>query len=122
MRARFINMLNSRQVGNIYENLARRILSNKGYIIIEQNYRVKIGEIDIIAKDGDTLCFVEVKYRKAGSLVSGAFAVDKKKQKKIYNVAKLYMQQNKIDEDTPCRFDVVSVDGDKVELFKNAFP
>lgn len=114
--------MNKRQIGNLYENKARKYLSNNGYVILEQNYRTKIGEIDIIAKNDDYLCFIEVKYRDEKSLAIGLYAVDKAKQKTIYNVAKMYMIDNKIDDDTACRFDVISVDGSDIELIKNAFP
>ena len=115
-------MLNSRQVGNIYENLARRYLSNNGYEILEQNFRVRFGEIDIVAKNEGYLCFVEVKYRKNDKYGGGLYAVNKDKQKTIFNVAKMYLKEKCLKEDTPCRFDVVNVDGDKVEIIKNAFP
>lgn len=114
-------MLNKRQIGNLYENKARKYLSNNGYVILEQNYRTKIGEIDIIARNENYLCFIEVKYRDEKSLATGLYAVDKAKQKTIYNVAKMYMLENKIDDDTACRFDVISVDGSDIELIKNAF-
>ena len=55
-------------------------------------------------------------------MVSGVYAVDKKKQKTIYNVAKIYMLTNNISGDEPCRFDVVSINGDNLEIIKNAFP
>ena len=113
--------MNKRQIGNLYENKARKYLSNNGYVILEQNYRTKIGEIDIIARNENYLCFIEVKYRDEKSLATGLYAVDKAKQKTIYNVAKMYMLENKIDDDTACRFDVISVDGSDIELIKNAF-
>ena len=114
--------MNNRAVGTYYESVVCKFLKNNSYEIIKRNYRTKIGEIDIIAKDEPYLCFIEVKYRDKDSLASGVYAIDKKKQKTIYNVAKLYMLNNNISDDTPCRFDVVSVDGDKVEIIKNAFP
>ena len=114
--------MNKRQIGNLYENKARKYLSNNGYVILEQNYRTKLGEIDIIARNEDYLCFIEVKYRDKESLASGLYAVDKLKQKTIYNVANIYMIENGIDDDTLCRFDVVSVDGSVINLIKNAFP
>lgn len=115
-------MLNKREIGSLYENRASNYLSKNGYVIIKKNYRVKIGEIDIIAKNDNYLCFIEVKYRDKDSLASGAYAVDKNKQKTIYNVAKYYMMVNNISDDIPCRFDVISIDGDNVSLIKNAFP
>ena len=50
------------------------------------------------------------------------YAVDKNKQRKIYNVANVYLLARKLSQDTPCRFDVVSIDGDEITLIKNAFP
>lgn len=116
------NMINKRKVGNKYENIAKKYLENNGYKIITQNFFSKIGEIDIVAENDGTLCFIEVKYRDKDSLASGLYAVDKKKQKTIYNVAKLYMLKNNINENITCRFDVISVDGDEITLIKNAFP
>lgn len=116
-----INM-NKREIGSRYESIVRTYLEKHNYKIICQNYRTKIGEIDIIAKNENYLCFIEVKYRDKESLVSGLYAVDKLKQKTIYNVANIYMIENGIDDDTLCRFDVVSVDGSVINLIKNAFP
>lgn len=113
---------NRREIGKKYEKEASKYLVSNGYKIIEKNYYCKIGEIDIIAKDEDYLCFIEVKYRDKVSLASGLYAVDKDKQKTIYKVASLYMLDKKISDDTKCRFDVVSIDGDQITLIKNAFP
>ncbi len=115
-------MMNKREIGKKYENIARDYLIWQDYDIIESNFSCRIGEIDIIAKNDGYLCFIEVKYRDKDSLAKGVFAVDKYKQKKIYNVAKYYMMKNSISESTACRFDVVSIDGDEITLIKNAFP
>ena len=56
--------MNKRSVGSIYEQLAAEQLINMGYSVLACNYRNRFGEIDIIAKDGDTICFCEVKYRR----------------------------------------------------------
>lgn len=114
--------MNKRQIGTKYEKVAREYLLNNNYQIITSNFSTKIGEIDIIAKNENYLCFIEVKYRDKDSLAMGLYAVDKKKQKTISNVAKIYMINNKISEDTACRFDVISIDGEEVTLIKNAFP
>lgn len=115
-------MENKRAIGKKYEDAAKEYLTNNGYNIIESNYRTKHGEIDIIAKNDDYLCFIEVKYRKENSLVSGLYAVDKHKQKTIYSVARIYLLSKKYKQDTKCRFDVVSIEGDQITLIKNAFP
>lgn len=114
--------MNKRAIGNKYESIAREYLVNNSYKIIESNFSCKIGEIDIIANNEDYLCFIEVKYRDKDSLAKGLYAVDKNKQKKIYNVAKYYMLINNISDNTACRFDVISIDGDEITLIKNAFP
>lgn len=113
--------MNTRKIGTKYETLACEYLKKGGYEIIERNFRNRQGEIDIIAKDKEYLCFIEVKYRAANGLIKGYEAVDKKKQKIIYDVAKYYLYINKLNDDIPCRFDVVNVDGNEISLFKNAF-
>ena len=115
-------MINKREIGKKYENIAREYLVKNNYKIVESNFNCKIGEIDIIAKNEEYLCFIEVKYRDKDSLAKGVFAVDKHKQRKIYNVAKYYMLINNLGENTACRFDVISIDGDEITLIKNAFP
>ena len=114
--------MNKRKIGSQYESIVRDYLEKHNYKILCQNYRTKIGEIDLIAKNENYLCFIEVKYRDKESLASGLYAVDRLKQKTIYNVANIYINENNIDDDTPCRFDVVSVDGSVLSLIKNAFP
>ena len=113
---------NNRKIGAYEENIATKYLSDNGYKIIEKNFFTKIGEIDIIATDeDDVLCFIEVKYRKSKNFGEGLEAVDKKKQRRIYNSARIYMCLNHIKEDSKCRFDVVSILDDKITLIKNAF-
>ena len=114
--------MNKREIGKKYEDVACDYLTNNNYEIVESNFSTKIGEIDIIGKNEGYLCFIEVKFRDKDSVAKGLYAVDKKKKKKIYNVAKVYMLKNNISEDTACRFDVISIDGDEITLIKNAFP
>ena len=114
--------MNKRLVGKIYEEKAKEYLIENNYEIVDTNYECNIGEIDIIAKNDGYLCFIEVKYREANSLAKGLYAVNKQKQKTIYKVAQVYLLSNKMKLDTPCRFDVVSIDGKVVTLIKNAFP
>lgn len=115
-------MSNKREVGSRFEIVAKNFLVNMGYSIICMNFFAKFGEIDIIAKDDKYLCFIEVKYRDKDGLIKGFMAVDKKKQRHIYMTAKYYLYKNKINEnDTLCRFDIVSIDGNDITLIKNAF-
>lgn len=113
---------NNRKIGEYEENIATKYLSDNGYKILEKNFFTKIGEIDIIAtEEDDVLCFIEVKYRKSKNFGEGLEAVDKKKQRRIYNSARIYMCLNHIKEDRKCRFDVVSILDDEITLIKNAF-
>lgn len=106
-------------IGKNYEEVAVKYLKKSGYKIIEQNYRLKIGEIDIIAKDKNTLVFVEVKYRQTKEFGTPSEFVNKQKQNKIIKTAIFYLKQNKITSDF--RFDVVSICNDETEHIKNAF-
>ncbi len=92
------------------EELATEILANKGYTIIERNYRYGHGEIDIIATDPDSKCtvFVEVKTRKNLEFGEPEYAVTKAKQKQIRKVAELYLFEKEIRE-LDCRFDVIAI-------------
>jgi len=101
---------------NIYgkksEIIASQFLKKKKYKIIETNYKNKIGEIDIIAKDKDYLVFVEVKARMSRAFGDPAEAVDLKKQQKLRDVAKLYLIKSG-KTNANCRFDVVTILGDE---------
>ncbi|MBU1055906.1 MAG: YraN family protein [Proteobacteria bacterium] len=106
------------------ESLAVLYLKKKGYKILEQNYRTKFGEIDIIAKEKNTLVFVEVKSRKTGGFGSPKYAVTPKKMKKISMVA-LYFLKITNQSGVKARFDVVAispgVQEPEIEIIKNAF-
>ena len=117
----FEAVMNKRSVGSLYEQLATEQLINMGYRVLARNYRNRFGEIDIIAKDGDTICFCEVKYRKDNGCGSALEAVGYSKQKKIISVARYYLMTHGLNEWTPCRFDVIAVDDDEVTVLKNAF-
>jgi putative endonuclease len=118
-------MLNKRQqFGKESESLAVRYLKKNGYKILEQNYRNKLGEIDIIAKEKDTLAFVEVKARKTHVFGNPKWAVTPKKQRKISMVALYYLKATK-QTHVKARFDVVALslakDNPQIEIIKNAF-
>ena len=113
--------MNRRKEGAYYENLVAEYLKTQGYEILEKNYRCRIGEIDLIAKEGETLVFVEVKYRRDDKMGNPKEAVDRKKQKKIYMTASYYLMRECGRMDIPCRFDVAAVLGEQIEVVKNAF-
>lgn len=114
-------ILNKRAEGTAYENRAAQYLEAHGYQILAHNYRCKQGEIDLIAKDGDYLVFVEVKYRKDARSGYGAEAVNRQKQRRIINSARWYLAQQGLGESVPCRFDVVSFCGEEITLIQDAF-
>lgn len=113
--------MNRRAVGTAYEKQAGEYLIQQGYKIVEYNFYCRSGEIDIIARDGEYLVFVEVKYRKNEKNGIPLEAVNKKKQKVISKVASYYCMVHGYGENTPCRFDVVAIFGDEISLVKNAF-
>ncbi len=103
--------MNRRQIGRMGEEKAADYLAKRGYQILERNYRCRLGEIDLIAKDGRYLVFIEVKYRTNGGCGDPAEAVDFKKQNKIYQTARYYLYRHGYSENQPCRFDVAAVYG-----------
>lgn len=114
---------NNRETGTHYEKMAGVYLENKGYRILEYNYRCKCGEIDIVAKDGDCLVFCEVKYRASDRKGHPSEAVDYAKQRVISKSALYYITVHHM-EDVPCRFDVISFQSiPKAEIihYENAF-
>jgi putative endonuclease len=113
--------MNKRALGTAYEKAAGAYLKEQGYEILEYNFRCRFGEIDIVAKDGAYLVFVEVKYRQGTAAGTPLEAVDYKKQRTISRTAVRYCCTHGYRENTPCRFDVVAVLGQEMKLVKNAF-
>jgi putative endonuclease len=106
------------------EDLACAELQRRGYAIVERRYRTRLGEIDIIAKDGLTLVFVEVKARMTQEFGGAAAAMTAWKQRRISRMAADYLARQNL-HDCPCRFDVVAIDFDdtqpRVIVYPNAF-
>jgi len=113
------------QLGHSGEDLAARHLQQSGYDILNRNYRTRLGEVDIIARDGDTLVFVEVKVRRNSNFGSAKAAVTAAKQRRLSMVALQYLKSPAGRRFTGARFDVVAVDlqGDetRIELVRSAF-
>ncbi|MGI9534854.1 MAG: YraN family protein [Thermodesulfobacteriota bacterium] len=104
------------------EMVACRFLKKKGFLILEKNFRSRYGEIDIIAKDSDVICFIEVKSRKSIYFGLPEEYVDKRKQKKLLKTSLIYLS-GKGNSDIDKRFDVISVDlkNNTCRKIKNAF-
>ena len=102
--------LNSKELAKRGEDLAAKILSDKGYEILERNYRYSHGEIDIIAIDPADGCtvFVEVKSRQNLEFGEPEYAITKNKQKQVRKIAELYLYEKEIRE-IDCRFDVFAI-------------
>jgi putative endonuclease len=111
-------------LGILGEDLACAELERRGYAILARRYRTRFGEIDIIARDGDTTVIVEVKARHGDRFGDGAEAVTSWKQRRIGNMAVDYLSRHRL-LDGRCRFDVVAVDVSttppRIEVYSNAF-
>ncbi len=100
--------MKSREIGDIGERTVCSYLTQNGYEILKRNFTVKGGEIDIIAKKNDTVCFVEVKTRKLSSLSSGEEAITAEKRRHIIYTANRFLSN--IKSLPKCRFDVAVVE------------
>jgi putative endonuclease len=111
-------------LGKYGEDLACGELERRGYAIIERRYRRRGGELDIIARDGQTTVFVEVKARDGRDFGEAVEAVTRRKRCRMKHVAIDYLMRNDL-LDTRCRFDVVAIQVDAVppaiEVYQNAF-
>lgn len=112
------------RTGKRGEDLAVSYLAGAGYRIIERNYRCLFGEMDIVAEEGGTLVFVEVKSRRSDAYGDPLLAVGQKKQQQVSKTALHYLAEHQLRH-RPARFDVVSVkllpEGHRIELIRNAF-
>lgn len=95
-------------LGEICETRAARWLQEKGLRLLFRNFRSKTGEIDIIARDGDCLVFLEVRARSNQAYCGAAASVDHRKQQRLLRTAQLFLQRHPELADMPCRFDVIA--------------
>lgn len=105
-----------RKLGQLGENLAANYLERRGYVIRQRNYRCPVGELDIVAKDGDCLVFVEVRTRRGREYGTPEESITAAKQTKLVEVAQTYLQEH--DWPGDWRIDVVAVEltrGGKLE-------
>jgi len=117
--------LSRQSLGKAGEDLACRELERRGYAILERRYRIRRGEFDVIARDGETLVFVEVKARATSGYGSAAEAVTTHKRRQLCGLAEAYLARRDWG-DRPCRFDVVTVvmgrgGQARVDVLVNAF-
>lgn len=118
-------MGSNRKMGEIGEKAARDYLERLGYRIIDTNFRTRIGEIDLVAYDGNILAFIEVKTRSSSRYGTPGEAIDWKKQRKLNKLALLYLSKNRVLY-SQIRFDAVEVivrdeQVRRIHLIKDAF-
>lgn len=113
--------MNKRKIGKMGEDMATAFLESKGVVILNRNYRNRFGEIDIIAKEGNILLFIEVKYRKDPRFGYPLEAVGVAKQEKIKKIASYYLNESYSGEYMDIRFDCIGIMESKIEWIKGAF-
>ena len=109
-----------------YEDQARAYLQARGLRLLQQNFYSRGGEIDLIMRDGDTICFIEVKFRRSLAFGGAASSIPVSKQRKIINTALFYIAGRKQLARQPLRFDALLIqrrpDGsDSIDWIRNAF-
>jgi len=116
--------MNRKATGDRAELLACRYLKRNGLKLLCRNYRCRRGEIDLIMRDGDSLVFVEVRYRQQTRFGHAAETVSRTKQNRIIYCARCYMTVHQ-NWNMPARFDVVAIEGKpddlRIEWIANAF-
>lgn len=108
------------ELGTNAEDRAVEHLLGHGYRIVERNYKTKLGELDIVARDGAALVFVEVRSRRSSQFGSALEAVGWRKQRQVSRVATQYLAWRRPRFDV-ARFDVVAITGDEIVLVKDAW-
>lgn len=125
MLRRFRSQPHNRAKGAVAEERAVRWLRKRGYRVLARNVRNAGGELDLVAQDGDTLCFIEIKARTSAAFGGAVAAVDWTKRGKLVRAARAYLSREPWEG--PCRFDVLAIDlapeGDepRFTLLRNAF-
>ena len=116
----------AQDLGRRAERAAERELRRRGYAIVARNVRIAGGEIDLVALDGDTVCFVEVRARSSENVGSPLESVGSTKQRQLTKLARSFLRRRGL-ANTPARFDVVAVETDdrgelQVTVLADAFP
>lgn len=111
--------MNNAEAGRAAEDAAAELLQAKGFSVVERNFRVKAGEIDLVARDRDEIVFVEVRARSSSGFGGAAASVGGAKRRKLVRAAGVWLQAR--GWTGPCRFDVVAVDAGRAEHIAAAF-
>jgi len=110
-----------RATGDRFESAARAFLEERGLRLVRANFLCRHGEIDLVMRDGETVVFVEVRYRCNGAFGGALGSVTAAKRRKLVSAAHLWIAWHPHDARRPCRFDVLAFEGDGVEWVRGAF-
>lgn len=116
--------MNSRVIGREWEQEALKRLEAAGLELLERNYRCRRGELDLVLRDGDSVAFVEVRFRRSTDFGSGLESVGPSKRRRLIAAAQHYLQRHPALAELPCRFDVVAIGpgaSPQVEWIRDAF-
>ena len=114
--------MNARSVGSEKERRAAGFLQQRGMVILARNFRCRFGEIDLIAREGSVIVFVEVKYRRNRKAGYPEEAVSEQKMRRISRIADFYRVRYQIPDAVPFRFDVIAIEGPYLRHYTDAFP
>ncbi|MBW8310815.1 MAG: YraN family protein [Rhizobium sp.] len=110
-----------RATGDAAEAAARGLLEGEGLRLIARNVNYRFGELDLVMRDGDTVAFVEVRYRADDRYGGGLASVDRRKCRRIALAARAWLQRHPALADAPCRFDIVAASPAGLEWHRGAF-
>ena len=117
--------LDRRARGDAVETAALGFLQQHGLHLLARNAQARGGELDLVVRDGDTLVFVEVRYRANRGFGGGAASVDAGKRRKLVHAARVFLARHPQHADAPCRFDVIDASGapatPRVDWLRDAF-
>lgn len=121
-----LTRVDRRQIGALAENIAAEFLAAQGLRLLQRNFRRRVGELDLIAREADVLVIAEVRTRSSDAYGGAAASVDHMKRRRIVRTAELLLQRNKALARLPVRFDVIVVSAlesrePRVEWIKHAF-
>lgn len=102
-----------RDTGDKYEQQALRTLRKSGLKLVARNFNTRFGELDLIMREGETLVFIEVRYRRGEDFGGALLSVTHAKQQRLIRAARLYLRDNPALAQQPCRFDVLAFAGDE---------
>lgn len=111
----------AQQRGQVSENAALAYLQDRGLVLCARNVRYRVGELDLVMRDGSTIVFVEVRYRRQSSFGGALATINLAKQRRLIRAAQCWLQQQSQNMSPPCRFDVIAINDADIEWVCDAF-